>query len=195
MFKFLLFGFLVISLTADTTICFKKNWSDPANIEMIPLDGGKCAGDKTVSQMKKNGWKVDDIKLTKTKNQFAINYIYVLKTTNQNTTVATIKNSLEKIQQETAVSKKIEENNKLIKQGKKLYLSKCIRCHGAKAQEEAYNTSRALVTLSLDDMRASIRAYSLDEKNNGMAILMKPYAEILTDERIEAIYKYIQTLK
>ena len=69
-----------------------------------------------------------------------------------------------------------------------------MQCHGKDANEEAYNTSRPLSNLTLDDMKVSIRAYGFDEKDNGMAMIMKPYADSLIFKDIENIYNYIQTL-
>jgi cytochrome c553 len=100
-------------------------------------------------------------------------------------------------------SKQIKEmedkKQKIIKQkllsGKKIFVSKCQVCHGKKAQLEAYNRSRALNTLTLEEIKTSIKGYQTDQYDRGLAMIMKPYANSLMVEDIEAIYQYIQTLK
>ncbi|MCK5110704.1 MAG: c-type cytochrome [Arcobacteraceae bacterium] len=79
--------------------------------------------------------------------------------------------------------------------GKNIYLSKCQSCHGAKADKEAYNKSRALNSLTLQEIQAALRGYREDMYDRGLAIMMKPYASILMDNEEEAVYNYIQTLK
>ena len=60
---------------------------------------------------------------------------------------------------------------------------------------EAYNRSRALNTLTLEEIKTSIKGYQTDQYDRGLAMIMKPYANSLMVEDIEAIYQYIQTLK
>ncbi|MCG3718456.1 hypothetical protein L5F50_04635, partial [Aliarcobacter butzleri] len=66
------------SILADTTMCFKENHSSMSTIENIPLNGGACAGKFSVNDMKKQGWAVDDIKISQTPT--GMNFIYILKT-------------------------------------------------------------------------------------------------------------------
>ena len=180
-------------LSADTTMCFKKDWSDLGAIETTFLDGGKCAGAKSVVDMKEDGWIVDDIKISSAKN--GMDFIYVLKkdsgvvlTNNQ------LEDRLEKMQ-EKKIEEEKKENIQLAKEnGKKIYTSKCISCHGD-GSIRAYNTARPLRDLSVDEIKTSIRAYTHDEKDNGMAILMKPYADLLGSTDVENVADYIQTLK
>ena len=49
--------------------------------------------------------------------------------------------------------------------------------------------------MTLDEMKTSIWQYSFNEKDNGMAIIMRPYSETLGEDQLEQIYNYIQTLK
>lgn len=69
---------LTLSIAAaQTTMCFKQNHKDMATIEQTNLDGGLCKGSKSVDDMKKDGWLIDDIKITSKEN--ANNYIYIFK--------------------------------------------------------------------------------------------------------------------
>jgi len=64
-------------MMADTTMCFKKDWVDPSTIESTALDGGKCMGNKSLQDMKANGWIVEDIKISS--GNSGMNFMYVLK--------------------------------------------------------------------------------------------------------------------
>lgn len=66
------------SVSADTTICYKKDWTSPSTIEKTKLDGGVCKGELSLIDMKKNGWKLKDIKITSSDK--GLNYQYVLTT-------------------------------------------------------------------------------------------------------------------
>ncbi len=65
------------SLLAQTTMCFKENHPSMTTIESTPLNGGLCSSSKSIQDMKKEGWSVEDIKIEKSAN--GNNYIYVLK--------------------------------------------------------------------------------------------------------------------
>jgi len=67
---------LAQGLSAETTICYKKDWKSPSTIETTKLDGGICKGDLSFNEMKKNGWKLKDLKIEN--GQKGLNYIYVL---------------------------------------------------------------------------------------------------------------------
>lgn len=67
---------LTQSLSAKTTSCYKKEWTKPSTIENTQLDGGICAGDFSLNQMKKKGWFVKDIKI-KTSGS-GLDYTYIL---------------------------------------------------------------------------------------------------------------------
>ena len=67
---------LAQGLNAKTTICYKKDWKSPSTIETTPLEGGECKGELSFAQMKKDGWKLKDLKIENGKN--GLNYIYVL---------------------------------------------------------------------------------------------------------------------
>jgi len=79
-------------------------------------------------------------------------------------------------------------------EGKKLYISTCQRCHGTKGEIEASNTSKALNKMTLEEMEVSIREYTIDNKDNGMAILMNPYSDSLSDDDLYNIDQYLKTV-
>ncbi|MDD2290970.1 MAG: hypothetical protein PHV52_01715 [Aliarcobacter sp.] len=191
------------SLLADTTMCFKENHQSMATIENTPLDGGVCAGKNTVNQMKAKGWSVDDIKISQTAT--GMSFIYILKTTTTPTTTtnftgnqeqleANIIAKLEKKKEEEIKVKKIEEEKNLVGDGEKYYLNKCQSCHGAKGELEAKGSSRPLNTLSVEDMRYSISGYMDGDYNRGMASIMQPIANAVTQKDLEKVHAYLNKI-
>ena len=187
-------------LSASTTMCYKKDHIDPSTIETIALSGGECQDKLSVNDMKKNGYQVDSMKLQDGKNGF--NYIYVFTKEKQSKTVVAtgitdeqLTIQLKKIRKKEVKQKKIEQAINYVEAGKKLYLSTCLQCHGEKGEKEAYNTSKPLNTLSLEDMKSAIQDYKLGDKDNGMAVVMNPYAGFLTSVDLEKVYNYLETLK
>ena len=79
--------------------------------------------------------------------------------------------------------------------GQKLYESKCAVCHGDNGQKKAYGKSRALNTLSAEEMAKSIRGYKGGIYDRGMAFLMAPFASNVSEEEIKGVYEYLQGLK
>jgi mono/diheme cytochrome c family protein len=212
--RIMLILFVSTSLFSDTTMCFKKNWTDPSTIEDAILDGGKCFGKKTLNQMKKDGWVIDDIKISSSNDN--MNYIYILKKdkssaktkpniikpqiikpkeTTKTIDIKNLKKELLSIEKEKEKKQKIKKQKDDITIGQKVYTATCSRCHGKNAELRAYNTARVLTTLTLQEMETSIWNYTFDEQDNGFAILMKPYAESMTPKELKQVHKYIQTLK
>ncbi len=72
--------FVAQNLSAKTTVCYKKDWNKPSTIESTALDGGVCAGEYSLYQMKKDGWFIKDIKI-KSSNK-GLNYTYILTNVN-----------------------------------------------------------------------------------------------------------------
>lgn len=64
------------SLNAKTTVCYKKSWESPAQIEVTKLDGGECNGEKSLKQMQREGWYIKDINI-KSANK-GLDYSYIL---------------------------------------------------------------------------------------------------------------------
>ena len=180
------------SALAETTMCFKENHSDFSTIEKVKLDGGLCASAKSVMDMKKEGWSVDDIKIS------GSNYIYIFKkqTTLNTVNLAEIERKvLEKLEvrkKEEREAAKREMRMQKSLSGQKIYKSKCANCHGEKG-EEPYGTSRAINKLNLDDFLITIRDYGLGEYDRGQAFVMTPYSIPQNDAK--NVYIYLQSLK
>lgn len=187
------------ALYAQTTMCFKEAHTSMATIESTPLDGGACASTKSINDMKKEGWAVEDIKIESA--QKGKNYIYILK--KEVATISTIDEEkleqkilqrLEDRKKQEIATKKREIKLRMSKDGKRLYIKKCQNCHGINADEE-YGRSRALTKLSLFDFKTTIRDYNLGEYDRGQAFVMAPYANLMDSQDIKNVYSYIQTLK
>ncbi len=188
------------SLFAQTTMCFKENHTSMATIESTTLDGGLCSSSKTVQDMKKDGWSVDDIKIEKSSN--GNNYIYIFKKEEASLSSLDEEKLEQRIMQRLEIRKEEEKAAKIVavkermsKSGKELYINKCQTCHGGKANLTPYNSSRALIDLTLQDMQLAIRDYKIDEYDRGYAMIMRPYANMLTSQKMKEVYSYIKTLK
>ena len=192
------------SIFADTTMCFKENHQSMSTIETTPLDGGLCAGKNTIADMKAKGWNVDDIKISQTAN--GMNFIYILKTPvsqmatqsnfsgNQADMEARIMDKLEKKKEAEKKAIEVKAIQDAAINGEKTYVNKCQSCHGANGEKNAYNTSRPLKDLSIEDMTVSIRDYKLGNKNSGNAVIMTPYANYVNENDIKGIYSYLQKI-
>ena len=192
------------SIFADTTMCFKENHQSMSTIETTPLDGGLCAGKNTITDMKAKGWNVDDIKISQTTN--GMNFIYILKTPvsqmatqsnfsgNQADMEARILEKLEKKKEAEKKAIEVKAIQDAAINGEKTYVNKCQSCHGTNGEKNAYNTSRPLKDLSIEDMSVSIRDYKLGNKNSGNAVIMTPYANYVNENDIKGIYSYLQKI-
>jgi len=191
-------------LSASTTMCYKKNHIDPSTISSVVLDGGGCDGKYSVEDMKKNGYKVDSMKLQNATD--GLTYIYVFKKDNvipvkvaatgisNEQLKAQLKEQIQEIKKETAIEEKKEEIQSSLQEGEKLYNTTCKRCHGD-GTKKAFNKARPLKTLSLEDIQLSIRDISNGTINTNVTILMKPYAESLSSSEIKNIYNYLNNSK
>ena len=191
-------------LSASVTMCYKKDHVDPSTIETIALSGGECNDKLSVNDMKKNGYQIDSMKIQNGTSGF--NYIYVfqkesVKNQIQATapltsglTDAQLTARLEKIQKKQKIKKEKEKVISSIENGKNIYESTCKRCHGD-GSISAYNLAKPLNELSLEDMQDAISQYTNGTKDNGMAILMQPYSNLITSKDVEGIYNYLKTLK
>jgi cytochrome c553 len=175
-----------------------------STIETTPLDGGLCAGKNTIADMKAKGWNVDDIKISQTAN--GMNFIYILKTPvsqmatqsnfsgNQADMEARIMDKLEKKKEAEKKAIEVKAIQDAAINGEKTYVNKCQSCHGTNGEKNAYNTSRPLKDLSIEDMTVSIRDYKLGNKNSGNAVIMTPYANYVNENDIKGIYSYLQKI-
>lgn len=191
--------FAITTLSAQTTMCFKENHTSMSTIENTKLDGGECQGLNSVKDMKKAGWKTDDIKITSTPSGH--NYIYIFKKNEQ--TISSIDEAaletkiLQRLEQrkieEIAVKKQVLFARKS-KSGEALYKNKCVSCHGQNGELVARGTSRVIKDLNLSDFELAIRDYNLGTYDRGMAFVMAPYANSLTKRDIKNVYIYLKSI-
>lgn len=157
---------------ADVTMCFKENISSPSQVEKVRLDGGKCGGKYTIDDMKSKGWNIKDVMFTKGEN--GLNYTYSFSKDNTPTNIKDLKTNIKQAQIEIKQESEKKEQSAQITRGKKLYDKKCAQCHGLKGEKEPY-TSEKLVGMESETFEISMRDYVLGDKDNGMALIMKPY--------------------
>lgn len=186
----------VTTLHAQTTMCFKENHTNMATIENAKLLGGECQGVKSAKEMKVDGWNIDDIKIN------GDDYIYIFKKETVNLAAldekaleAKILQTLKNKQSQDKAVALYKLKERMSKDGKNIYINKCQQCHGEKADQRAYATARPLIDLTLEDMQLAIRDYVNEDYDRGNALIMRPYANFLTTEKVKNIYSYIKTLK
>lgn len=198
----LLLAFTSALLSASTTMCFKKEHIDPSTIESQKLEGGECGGKLSAQDMQRLGYTVGDIKISS--GESGLNYIYIFKKDEPLATVTTdgkmilTKEDLRAKMQELRDEEKAEEKEKIrvgnISSGKEFYEANCKQCHGD-GTIAAYGVARPLLNLSQTQMENAVRDYDFNKRQSATATIMKPYASLLTTERIQNIYTYLQTLK
>ncbi len=191
---------------AQTTMCFKENHNSMSTIETTKLNGGECKSQYTLTDMKKNGWQVDDIKITPTTSG-KYNFIYILKINNSNTSFAINSNITEK-QLEDKILKRLEEKkvketkekeikrivNSKIK-GKKAYISNCASCHGQKGEVSAYNVAKPLKDMSAEEISHAINRYTNEsDYGYGYEIMMRPIAANTRSQDVKDIKAYLDSI-
>lgn len=185
---------------SQTTMCFKENHTNLTTLETVKLDGGECQSKMSLSDMKANGWSVDDIKINNN------SYIYILKKGTTVTSTAAAANidmeSLEKkllAKMETKQRVEKEQKEKIEKEnaaqnGKNLYVQKCQNCHGEKGELEP-GFSAVISKQSKEDFGHSIDGYRNGTYNNGSSIQMVSFAMAISDEDVNNIFEYLQSIK
>jgi len=188
----LLLPLVVLGLNAQTTLCYKNNWNNPANIELQKFDGSECKGKYSILDMKTKGWKVDDIKISTKDDNF--NYIYILKKSDDKK--VNLKNiDYAKLEAQMKKAKKQKQIVSDKENAKKYYIKNCQSCHGVKGEIESSGTSRAINTLSKDEFIETLEGYRHDSYDRGLAILMKPYISFLDEKKMTNIYNYLQKIQ
>jgi len=197
-------SFSIITLNAQTTMCYKENHSNMATINTTKLDGGICNGEKSTKDMQNEGWTTEDIKINNN------NYIYIFKkVTSENVNMEELENRvLQRIQKQNVEKEKLEKEELVkskIKNGEKIYTQKCALCHGKNGGKDTYGKD-PINTLNLRDFQTAIREYNTGERSEKRkadfgreitpyAKIMLPYAQILTPNKINNIYVYLKSLK
>ncbi len=64
------------NILEDTARCFKESWEEASTIEQTPLSGKECYNEKTLEDMKKDGWKVKEKTVMPVEN--GDDYIFIL---------------------------------------------------------------------------------------------------------------------
>lgn len=191
---------------AQTTMCFKENHNSMATIEATKLNGGECKNQYSIKDMKKNGWIVDDIKITPTTTG-TYNFIYILKTKNSNSNFA-INSTLTNKQLEEKILKRLEEKEIKKKKeqeikktldsklnGKKIYVNKCQSCHGNQGEVSAYNVAKPLKDMSSEDISYAINRYTNEAGyGKGYDIIMRPIAANTRSQDVKDIKAYLDSI-
>lgn len=176
-------------MQANITMCFLKNHSDPATVDNSQLSGKNCT---SVNDMKSNGYNLEDMKISNSSN--GLDYVFIFKTKSNVIDQNDLKTQLKNLQKDQEQQNEKELLSKSIKNGKELYLSNCKECHGD-GTISAYNYAEPLLNLTSEEIEVAIRDYSLDQRDKGMAILMSPIANSLTDQDVIDVSNYLETLK
>ena len=198
--------FATTALFSQTTMCFKENHNSMSNIEATKLDGGECKSTFSINEMKAKGWSVDDIKITTKDSSY--NFIYILKKGNAHSNLVPVNANLNQKQLEDKIFKRLEDKKvqeekelKLKKElkakalGKEIYINKCQSCHGSKGEISAYNASRPLRDMSLEDMEYSINRYTNDSSyGNGYQVQMNSIAPNISKNELVQIANYLNSI-
>lgn len=78
--KYILLASIVVSFSMaqiQKTMCYIENWESPSTVENTKLYGGECNGKKSINDLKKEGWSIDDIQFSPAKK--GTSYIYILQ--------------------------------------------------------------------------------------------------------------------
>ncbi len=199
--------FTTTALFSQTTMCFKENHNSMTTIETTKLSGGECNDTYTIKDMKKDNWKVDDIKITTT-NQGKYNFIYILKKASVNSNISMLNSNLSQEELENSILKRMEKKKEIEKKekkiqedlqakidGKRIYINKCQSCHGEKGEKSAYNVTTPLKDMSEEDIGFAINRYTNDDEyGNGYQVIMNSIAANTTSNDINKIYNYLKSL-
>ncbi|MFA6789250.1 MAG: cytochrome c [Arcobacteraceae bacterium] len=184
---------------AQTTMCFKQNHADLVTIENTRLDGGECASKKSAADMKKEGWTIGDIKMTPSASGTDFIYLFKKETNLENVSEEVLMDRLykrietEKVAKEEAAKEEVISANK--KAGEKLFVSKCAICHGEKGELKAKGVSRPINSLDHIEFQTAIKDYNVgNNKDAGMAIVMRPYANMMDYNDIKNVYTYLKSI-
>ncbi len=173
---------------ANTTMCYINNIKDISKVESKKFDGGECKGKYSIDDMKAKSWSVDDIKISKKDNGF--DFIYILKKDIKSSS----KIDYDKLSKVVEKNKKEDEKKLIFSNGEKIYKTKCQSCHGSKGELTPQNVSLAINKYDLDTLQDTMRAYTWNEQDKGFAMVMKPYADIVTPKDIKGIYEYLKSI-
>ena len=78
--------------------------------------------------------------------------------------------------------------------GEVLYNNKCASCHGLNGQKKALNVSRALNTLSEEEIRNALNTYKNGTYEGKFKSVKRPIASKLSEGDIDTIVAYLRLL-
>ena len=196
----LLSTLLVNTMYAKQTLCYIENLSSISEVETVSLNGGECNGTKTINDMKKDLWIVDDIKINTKDNKYSFTYIF------KKEDKLKISSSLEaKVNKLIKQTKKITKETKILTKeeklvlGEKSYVKNCLSCHGENAKKELVNAKALSKIFEFDYFQKmadySVGSYPSYERKSPTAYIMEPISQFLKPDENDFIYLYIQTLK
>jgi len=102
---------LTTSLLAQTTMCFKQNHKDITTIETVKLNGGECRGAYSLNEMKTDGWRVNDIKITPNSNGTS-SFVYILKKGETSTNFGNYNSAISQEELEDRLLKRLDQKRK-----------------------------------------------------------------------------------
>jgi len=79
--------------------------------------------------------------------------------------------------------------------GAALYTKNCLSCHGAMGEKKALGKSLVINKMSKDEITSALNGYKDGSYGRSMKSLMKSKVAALSDEDINALGKYISSLK
>lgn len=195
--KLLLASLISTFSYSQTIMCFIENHKDLTTLETTSLTGSSCEN-KSLTELKKDGWLVDDIKINNNNN-----YIYILKkgsiqsefssNINQEELEKKVLAKLERKQKEEKLEKELKAKIKAATEGKNLYVNKCQSCHGEKGMQEP-SFSRKIATLSEEELKDTLQGYKNSTYDRGSAFEMKPYSFAISSSEIPNVYQYLQSI-
>jgi mono/diheme cytochrome c family protein len=178
---------------SNMTLCYKNGHNDMASIENVAFDGAECKGKKSISDMKKEGWIVDDIQIKNHNGNF--NFVYILKNKQLTQQQIPQKIDYQELAKEVESQKKVDKARDFAIQGKKSYLMHCASCHGDKGELTPHG-SRAINQFDYQEMSDLLYLYTIGEyENSGSGIIMEPYGSTLSEDEIKGAVKYLETQK
>ena len=132
--------------------------------------------------------------------------MYILKTKSQPSNLssnfvgnssdieARILAKLEKKKEEEKIAQEIKIKEDLAIEGEKYYIKKCQSCHGNNGELKAQGYSRPLNSLTLEELKDSIKGYTNGNYNRGMAEVMAPISNSITYKDIDSVHAYLNKL-
>jgi len=82
-----------------------------------------------------------------------------------------------------------------IDNGKKIFNSRCIGCHGQKGERKALGQSEVIQNFSEEELISALDGYKNQPADDNMEKLMKSQVQKYSDNELRDVAKYVSTLK